>query len=174
MYCYKHDGSKKTKCEFCIESENPVQLYCNKFCILVARSQYVQEDIKAPEYCPKQRTKVEFWNPLKELVDMKWVITEDHITTAEDIKDGILVSRVGYGGDTKADGVQEGFNVCKVKSEDLPYAFKLYDDDGELYYEGRSNNRASEFAFYPLDWAMEDSGCTYIEYLQDNGKWEML
>ncbi|CAQ71596.1 hypothetical protein RALTA_B0985 [Cupriavidus taiwanensis LMG 19424] len=56
----------------------------------------------------------------------------------------------------------------------MPYASRLYDDDGELYYEGLSSDRDSEIAFQPLDWATADSGCTYIEYLQDNGKWEQL
>jgi len=52
------------------------------------------------------------------------------------------------------------------------YHFKLYDDDGELYYEGV--NTAETFG--PLDWAMNDSGCTYIKYKQkgNGGKWEIL
>ncbi len=53
--------------------------------------------------------------------------------------------------------------------------FKLYDDDGELYFEGASNDQSSEAAFVPLDWAMGNYGCTDIEYLDANtGKWVSL
>ena len=53
--------------------------------------------------------------------------------------------------------------------------FRLFDDDGELYYEGRMTKKRldSEHAFAPLDWAMNDSGCTYLEYFEDN-QWKML
>jgi hypothetical protein len=50
------------------------------------------------------------------------------------------------------------------------YPFRLYDDDGELYYEGLcvANN-----SFYPLDEEQPNSGVTEIHYL-NNGKWEQL
>ena len=57
------------------------------------------------------------------------------------------------------------------------HAFKLYDDDGELYYSGLFyGDPSTEAAFAPLDWAMADSGCTSIKYKQKgkNGKWEVL
>lgn len=41
--------------------------------------------------------------------------------------------------------------------------FKLYDDDGNLYYTGLMSEKlydAGEEIFQPLDWAMVDSGCT--------------
>jgi hypothetical protein len=57
---------------------------------------------------------------------------------------------------------------------DYPFRFQLFDDDGNLYYEGRSTTCDDEAAFDPLDWAEADSGCTYIEYQQPNGKWEQL
>ena len=57
---------------------------------------------------------------------------------------------------------------------DLPFRFQLFDDDGHLYYEGQSATCDDEAAFEPLDWAMNDSGCTYIEYRQPDGTWEML
>ena len=41
----------------------------------------------------------------------------------------------------------------------LPYDFKLYDDDGELYFEGRCNEGGIELAF---DWEAIDAGCTRI------------
>jgi hypothetical protein len=54
MYCYKLDGDKKIKCEFCVESLKPVQLYCNKTYDTVSLSRYLRENVKAPKYCPKQ------------------------------------------------------------------------------------------------------------------------
>lgn len=57
-----------------------------------------------------------------------------------------------------------------LKSEKYKYPFRLYDDDGELYYEGLSIENNS---FDPLDDEMDNSGCTEIHYL-NNGKWEQL
>jgi len=58
----------------------------------------------------------------------------------------------------------------KHKTEKLKYPFRLYDADGELYYEGLcvKNN-----TFYPLDEEQPNSGVTEIHYL-NNGKWEEL
>lgn len=86
-----------------------------------------------------------------------WVITKVHL---EDRDDG--PTEVGKG------------NHDIERANELPYKFKLYDDDGELYYEGRCNDRDGEDAFTPLDWAMHYAGCTEIRYLQDSGKWEQL
>lgn len=57
---------------------------------------------------------------------------------------------------------------------DLPHRFQLFDDDGNVYYEGRSSSADDDDAFDPLDWAESDSGCTYIEYQQADGTWEIL
>ncbi len=51
--------------------------------------------------------------------------------------------------------------------------FRLYDDDGELYYEGRCTSQMTEAAFAPLDWAMANAGCTDLQYL-NKGKWESM
>lgn len=56
----------------------------------------------------------------------------------------------------------------------LPFRFQLFDDDGYLLYEGQSATYDDDAAFEPLDWAMGDSGCTYIEYRQPDGTWERL
>jgi hypothetical protein len=63
---------------------------------------------------------------------MKWVITQDHM-------DGGRAVGIGtYRGDPAA----------------LPYRFRLKDGDGEVYYEGKSDDDASGAAFQPLDmWA---------------------
>jgi hypothetical protein len=58
----------------------------------------------------------------------------------------------------------------KYKTDRHKYQFRLYDGDGELYYEGLSveNN-----TFYPLDEELPNSGVTEIHYF-NNGKWEQL
>jgi hypothetical protein len=52
----------------------------------------------------------------------------------------------------------------------MPFQFRIYDDDGILYYEGLSD----EEEFEPLDWAMHDAGATAIHYKQPNGGWAQL
>ena len=53
---------------------------------------------------------------------------------------------------------------------DTPHAFRMYDDDGTLMYEGFS----SRVEFDPLDdFGTPNSGCTYIEYLI-NGEWRII
>lgn len=48
----------------------------------------------------------------------------------------------------------------KILKKDCKFHFKLYDDDGILYYSGYM---ADDSDFSPLDWAMYDSGCTTIK-----------
>jgi hypothetical protein len=71
----------------------------------------------------------------------------------------------------------------KVKSQNFNHdyfylqelvKFYLFDDDGELYYEGMMTKKyLDDYGFGPLDWAMADSGCTYMEYYE-NGVWKQL
>ena len=62
------------------------------------------------------------------------------------------------------DSIEMCRKVCK-------HPFRMYDDDGILYYEGYSNDSSS---FQPLDeFGMPNAGCTEIKYLE-NGKWETL
>jgi hypothetical protein len=58
----------------------------------------------------------------------------------------------------------------KYKTEQHKYPFRLYDDDGVLYYEGLSIENDS---FDPLDEEQPNTGVTEIHYL-NNGKWEQL
>jgi hypothetical protein len=53
--------------------------------------------------------------------------------------------------------------------------FRMYDDDNELYYEGRfMGDSESEDAFSPLDdFGSPNAGCTRIDYLRGR-KWEQL
>ena len=53
--------------------------------------------------------------------------------------------------------------------------FRLYDDDGELYFTGYSDDSESERAFIPLDAIGASYGCTEIKYRNANtGKMETL
>lgn len=58
----------------------------------------------------------------------------------------------------------------KLKTDAHKYPFRLYDGDGELYYEGLSIENNS---FEPLDEEQPKSGVTEIHYF-NNGKWEEL
>lgn len=57
--------------------------------------------------------------------------------------------------------------------KDLVIRFRMYDDDGILYYEGRADEDTS---FEPLDdFGMPNAGCTYIKYWNDDEqKWETV
>lgn len=92
------------------------------------------------------------------LAKYRWIITKDHF--AEE------------GADPKTNLNAVGMNGPRYCDESIPvpYAFRMYDDDKTLIYEGF----CSEIEFYPLDdFGTPNFGCTYIEYLI-NGKWEML
>ncbi len=79
-----------------------------------------------------------------------WVITVDHIS----------------------DGADAGVGSKQYKKGmPLLHKFRMYDDDGELYYEGLSSVKD---VFQPLDdFGTPNAGCTEIKYLTD-GKWETL
>jgi hypothetical protein len=80
---------------------------------------------------------------------MKWIITKDVIGD-----EPAVVGRGNYVGDPMA----------------LPVRFKLYDDDEELYYEGRCD----EDDFDPLDWAMAHAGCTIMKTSRGGLPFEIL
>jgi hypothetical protein len=64
------------------------------------------------------------------------------------------------------------FDKCKAAS--LQHLFRLLDDDGEVYYEGLSDDCDSQIAFAPLDdFGKGYAGCTEIHYLTD-GTWQQL
>lgn len=60
----------------------------------------------------------------------------------------------------------------------LPFEFRLFDDDGELYYEGRCGDLEAadgDNAFAPLDWAEANDGCTRMDYRKvGEQEWETL
>lgn len=52
--------------------------------------------------------------------------------------------------------------------------FKMYDDDGELYYEGRIVGE-DYLQLEPLvDFGMGNAGCTEIRYKNKTGEWESV
>lgn len=86
-----------------------------------------------------------------------WIIDSETVTGNLD-----MLSRVGW---TSKD---------YVEGTDLPYRFRMRDDDGDIYYTGRSDDNSSEVAFAPLDdLGTPDAGATEIQYL-NNGIWETL
>lgn len=56
----------------------------------------------------------------------------------------------------------------------LQHPFRMLDDDGELYYQGLSDDACTENALAPLDdFGMGYAGCTEIHYLV-NGVWNPI
>ena len=99
---------------------------------------------------------------------MRWIITRDHIYERfkAECPDGF---EPPYRNDAGTCSVGNIFADTDIKKE-LPFLFKIYDDDGELYYEGRSD----EEEFEPLDWATWNAGATEIHYKQEDGSWARL
>lgn len=111
---------------------------------------------------------------------MLWIITVDHISKE------LNVSRTERGAepyashaDRKMRTKKEWRERYKVASDldkaimlgifkaEMTDEFRLYDDDGNLYYEGLCldlDDQEGDSAFQPLDWAMNDAGCTRMDY----------
>jgi len=65
-------------------------------------------------------------------------------------------------------------NFNEAKTAEIKHRFRLLDDDGEIYYEGLSDDCDSQRAFAPLDdFGRGYAGCTEIHYLV-NGTWRQL
>ena len=85
---------------------------------------------------------------------MSWYITIDNVD------DGNAIGQWN--------GEEETIAECK---ENCSYAFRMKDDDGEVYYHGKSSDNSS---FAPLDdFGTPNAGCTTIEYWS-KGTWETL
>jgi len=74
---------------------------------------------------------------------------------------------------------KKSFNFPDSEITNLTNKFKLYDDDDNLYFEGIAQELGDdddpEDEFNPLDWAMNDCGCTYIKYYNKKTKaWDTL
>ena len=87
---------------------------------------------------------------------MPWIIDTDFISEPGKNAVGVM-GPTGYQGD----------------GSELVYKFRLKDDDGEVYYLGRSHSSSS---FAPLDdFGLAGAGCTAIEYWDEARQvWEPL
>jgi len=114
---------------------------------------------------------------------MAFIITHDHIGQAEieEPSNHYAVGIIGPGDATEAE-------VAALKAGQ-GRAFKMYDDDGILYYEGRWIEGAQRRVivmglslpqdsdeFEPLDcFGTPNAGCTRIDYNDPaTGKWETM
>jgi len=85
---------------------------------------------------------------------MSWYISKD------EIDDGTAVGQ--WQGD------EYTLEECK---ENCSIAFRMLDDDREIYYHGKSSDSSS---FDPLDnFGTPNAGCTEIQYYE-SGKWVTL
>lgn len=73
------------------------------------------------------------------------------------------------------DGKNVGTSSCDYdETRALQHRFRLLDDDGEICYEGLSDDCDSQRAFAPLDdFGKGYAGCTGIDYFTD-GSWQEL
>lgn len=93
-----------------------------------------------------------------------WLITKDHISRDGERND---VGTAGpFGMPLSAEQIQQHANA---------QPFRMYDDDGELYYEGLYVGEETEDLFGPLDdFGMPNAGCTSIHYQSSDGTWSPL
>jgi hypothetical protein len=88
-----------------------------------------------------------------------WLITHDHID----------------GGASKGVQGPRGSTATAEEITASGLAFRLHDDDGELYYEGLYVGPDDESLFSPLDdFGMPNAGCTTIQYHNALGAWETI
>ena len=66
--------------------------------------------------------------------------------------------------------------VAQLKKDGFTAHFKMYDDDGILYYSGYGKPLTDVEGFEPLDdYGMPNAGCTEIKYRDSvTGKYETL
>ncbi len=100
---------------------------------------------------------------------MLWIITHDHINTGEGEKSkaGRMRAPRELIELLRTDTPEAKESRIKAFRDDMNFEFRLYDDDGELYYEGLCkdlDDQCEESAFGPLDWAMNDVGATTMKY----------
>src|SRR5437870_3458553 len=99
-----------------------------------------------------------------------WIIDRDYITD-KTTPEGTLCNAPGVTGPRDAPGE---LLVKLIAGEG--HNFRLYDDDGNLYYTGRYvGDPTSEEAFGPLeDFGTPNAGAVRIDYEQEDGSWETL
>ena len=92
--------------------------------------------------------------------EMQWVITKDFINSDDAVTRDKEVGRGTYPFD---------------KRSNLPHHFRLLDDDGEVYFQGKCDFDCHDESdgFAPLDDFGITYGCTTIQYLDVKG-WMFL
>lgn len=101
-----------------------------------------------------------------------WIIDKDHIAM-NDEEEGTNLNAVGVVGPSNiAPEIHYRLNHGQGKK------FRMYDDDGELYYSGRilhaDGYEAPDEGFEPLDdFGTGNAGCTEIKYFERN-EWRTL
>lgn len=94
---------------------------------------------------------------------MKFASDDDFMFTHTHIADDAFGKRTEY--------VRVFGDTPEATLRAMGRRFKMYDDDGVLYFEGY----AAEESFEPLDYATPRWGCTEIRYRNtESGKWESL
>lgn len=113
---------------------------------------------------------------------MQWIITADHINGKTPNDTPSRVGKMCCGAMVAvamsfATPDQKLAVLEKIKGG-MNFEFRLFDDDGELYYEGLCKDldqMDGEQAFAPLDWAANDAGCTTMKHRKVGAKrWEIL
>lgn len=95
----------------------------------------------------------------------QWTITKDHIADP-DAPAGTNLNAVGIVGPSSAT-----LPADQIAAHPAAVSFRMYDDDGELYYEGAL---VGDDPFAPLDgFGMPNAGCTRIDRFE-NGRWETV
>jgi len=100
-----------------------------------------------------------------------WIITKDHYPEG---REGTNSNAKGMSGPSH---IHAGM-FERLQTEGQGEEFRMLDDDGNLYYEGRllGDPAAGVSGFEPLDdFGAPNAGCTSIQYRNaDTGKWETL
>ena len=90
-----------------------------------------------------------------------WIITK--VNT-----DILIIEEVGTMG-------PRGLTATEDEIKTQGKAFRMYDDDGILYYEGFCLCNNNEDLFMPLEhFGAPNAGCTEIHYMNQDGYWDIL
>lgn len=90
---------------------------------------------------------------------MDWIITHD--------PEQLRVHTGRYGGIFHNHLSAPRLPSATVLAKQLPYEFRLLDDDGEVYFSGKCGDLEQadgDQAFEPLDWSESRYGCTEMQY----------
>ena len=107
---------------------------------------------------------------------MAFIITKDHI------EKGRAEGTMGPRGISKENVEKlkalsgDGDDSAAMRSDRRRGHFKMYDDDGEIYYEGFWFDHTGEGdPFEPLDcYGMPNAGCTYLEMRNKEGIYSVV